>query len=84
MRTLVIARSIHDVWNKLREDFRGDGGAILKINKAQGRVELTDGNELIYIGSEKGLLGYHGVDVQVWSIPDWCKYSNARFNNGGV
>lgn len=71
MKTLIIVKSLQYFWDKLREDFKGDGGAILKINRNQGRVELTDGTELIYVSSEKELHGYHGVDVQVWSIPDW-------------
>lgn len=69
MKYLIIAKSLKYFWNHVQDRFKPE--EIEKVSRNQGRVHLKNGDELIYISSNKKLRGHHGVKVEMWSMPDW-------------
>jgi inorganic pyrophosphatase len=68
-KTLVIAKNLKYFWNHIQDRFKAE--EIEKAQRNQGRVRLKTGEELIFISSNLGFRGYHGVNVVMWSVPDW-------------
>lgn len=69
MKHLIIAFNKRYFFNHIGDRFSDD--QIKAVNKTEGRVTLKNGDELIYISSNNQLRGYHGVKVEMWSMPDW-------------
>jgi len=73
MITLVIAKNVTYFWNHINDRFQDF--EIMRINKAQCQVILMTGDELRYVSSKRSFRGYHGVNVVMWSVPDWFDYT---------
>lgn len=72
MKHLIIAKNKQYFWNHIQDRFKDD--EIKKVNKTQGRVFLKNGDEFVYISSNDDLRGQHGVEVKMWSVPDWFDF----------
>ena len=69
MKPLVIAKNYKYFWNHIEDRIKAD--QIFKASKSQGKVILTNGDEFIFVSSHRSMRGYHGVNVVMWSVPDW-------------
>lgn len=69
MRHLIIAKNLRYFWNHCEDRFKPED--VAKAIKNQGRLILKNGDELVYISSNEKLRGHHGVQVHMWSMPEW-------------
>lgn len=74
---LVVARTFREFMNQIPERF---GDRVKKVSRA-GAVILEDGTQIKFIESPKHLRGYHGVQVEIWGLPEWALADLDRFND---
>jgi hypothetical protein len=73
---LILARSLPMFIKQLNKKFHIN--EIETINASQGKVEMKNGDEYIYVPDAEFLRGRHGVKVLMWSKPDWYNDDNYK------